>query len=30
MIWRLWAKYFTLRSYVYEGRLASHRFARGE
>lgn len=24
IIWRLWAKYFTLDSYVYEGRLASH------
>jgi hypothetical protein len=23
IIWRLWAKYFSLRSYVYEGRLAS-------
>jgi hypothetical protein len=23
IIWRLWAKYFTLNSYVYEGRLAS-------
>ncbi len=29
MIWRLWAKYFALDSYVYEGRLASQVAKRG-